>query len=110
MLINKSGNLKDHILKLNLKSEVINREISAIGAKHQVGKEEISVKLKLYEACLMSALLYGLEAWRKIHNDQVNEIEKVQERALKRIFRLLITTSNIGIIMGTGTWSAYQRI
>ena len=61
--MNKLGNLKDHILELNRKCEVINREINAIGAKHQVGKEEIRVKLKLYETCLMPALPYGLEAW-----------------------------------------------
>ena len=48
MVINKSGNLKDHILELSRKCEVINREISAIGAKHQVGKEEIRVKVRLY--------------------------------------------------------------
>ena len=65
MVINKLGNLKDHLLELNRKCEVINREIHAIGAKHQVEKEEIRVKLKLYETCLMQALLYGLEAWEK---------------------------------------------
>ena len=47
MVINKLGNLKDHILELNRKCEVINSEISAIGAKHHVEKEEIRVKLKL---------------------------------------------------------------
>ena len=60
ILINKSGNLKDHILELKIKYEVINREISAIGSKYQVGKEEIRVKLKLCDTCLMPALLYGL--------------------------------------------------
>ena len=65
MVINKSGNLKDHMLKLNRKCEVINREISVIRAKHQVGEEEIRVKLKLYQICLMSALLYGLASWGK---------------------------------------------
>ena len=63
MVINKSGNLKDHILKLNRKFEVINREISVFGAKHQVGKEKNRVKLKLFETCLMPPLLYGHEAW-----------------------------------------------
>ena len=57
MVFNKLGKLKDHILELNRKCEVINREINAIGAKHQVGKEGIRVKLKLYETCLMQALL-----------------------------------------------------
>ena len=65
MLINKLRNLKDYTLELNRKYEVINREINATGAKHQLGKEEIRVKLKLYETCLMPALLYRLEAWGK---------------------------------------------
>ena len=92
MVINKLGNLKDHILELDRKCEVINREISAVGAKHQVGKEEIRVKLKLY-VCLMPALLYGLEAWGKIDRDEMNEIEKIQRKVLKRIFNLPISTS-----------------
>ena len=92
MVINKLGNLKDHILELDRKCEVINREMSAVGAKHQVGKEEIRVKLKLY-VCLMPALLYGLEAWGKIDRDEMNEIEKIQGKVLKRIFNLPISTS-----------------
>ena len=82
MVINKSWNLKDHILELNKKFEVINREISSVGAKHQVGKEEIRVKLKLYDTCLMPALLYGLEAWGGIDENEMNEIEKIQGWAL----------------------------
>ena len=31
-------------------------------------KRRIRVELKLYETCLMPALLYGLEAWGKIGN------------------------------------------
>ena len=92
MVINKLGNLKDHILELDRKCEVINREIIAVGAKNQVGKEEIRVKLKLY-VCLMPALLYGLEAWAKIDRDEMNEIEKIQGKLLKRIFNLPILTS-----------------
>ena len=37
MVINKSENLKDHILGLNRKCEVINREISAIAVKQPIG-------------------------------------------------------------------------
>ena len=70
--------MKDHILELNKKFEVINREISSVRAKHQVGKEEIRVKLKLYDTCLMPALLYGLEAWGEIDENEMNEIEKIQ--------------------------------
>ena len=93
LLMNISGNVKDHMLELNRKCEVINREISAVGAKHQTGKEEIKVNFKLYETCIMPALLYGLEAWGKIDKDEMNEIEKIQGRALKVIFNLSMSTS-----------------
>ena len=55
MLINKSGNLKDYILKLNRKCE----EISGTVAENQEETQEIQVRFKLYETCLMPALLYG---------------------------------------------------
>ena len=47
MVINRFGNLKDHVLELDRKCEVCNREISANGAKRQIEKEEIRVKLQL---------------------------------------------------------------
>ena len=58
----------------------------------------------------MPVLLYGLEAWGKIDKDEMNEIKKIQRRALKMIFNLPISTSYIGLIMETGTWPANQRI
>ena len=47
-------------------------------------------------------LLYGLEAWRKIDKDEINEIEKIQSKALKNIFNLPILSLYIDFIMETG--------
>ena len=68
MVINKSGNLKDHTLELNRKFKVIKREVSI--------------------TYLIPALLYGLEAWGKIGKDVMNKIGKVKGWALKWIFKL----------------------
>ena len=57
---------------------MINREIFAIGAKPQIGKEEVRVKLKLFETCLMLALLYGMEAWEKLSKQKFNIQKKFQ--------------------------------
>ena len=103
MVINKLENFKDYILELNRNCEVINREINATGAKYQVEKEEIRVQLKLYETCLIPALLYKLEVWGKIDKDEMNEIEKIQGRVLKRIFNVPILTLYLGLIMEKGT-------
>ena len=78
--------VEEHIKVIARKCETISREIDAIGAKNQVGKEEIRVKLKLFDTCLMTALTYGMEAWANIRSVEMWEIEKIQGKALKRIF------------------------
>ena len=46
----------------------------------------------------------------EIDKDEMNEIEKIRGRALKRMFNVPISTSYIGLIMETDTWPANQRI
>ena len=75
MVINTEGNLKDHIQEIWQKSNKILLEINAIGAKSQVGTNEIRVKLKLFELCLMPAILHGLEAWGRILTKEIEEID-----------------------------------
>ena len=48
------------------------------GAKTQVGKEEVRVKLKLFDTWLMPAFLYGMEAWKKLSKAEIHQLEKVQ--------------------------------
>ena len=64
-----------------------------MGEKNQVGKEEIRVKLKLFDTCLMTALTYGMEAWADIRSAEMREIEKIQGKKLKRIFQLPVPTT-----------------
>ena len=45
------GHLTEHIKEINSTCDIINREISAIGAKIQVEKQEVRVRLKLFETC-----------------------------------------------------------
>ena len=110
MTISTDGQLTEHIKELNSRCDIINREISAIGAKTQVGKEEVRVKLKLFETCLMPALLCEMEAWKKFSKAEIQNLEKSQRKALKKIFSLPITTPYIGLIIETGLWPVEQRI
>ena len=59
---NEEGNLKGHIEGLKQKCEAISREIGIIGSRNQVGKEEIRVQSKLFEAWFMPALIYDIKA------------------------------------------------
>ena len=108
--INGEGNLEEHIKVIARKCEIISTEIDAIGAKNQVGKEEIRIKLKLFDTCVMTALTYGMEARANIRSMEMRKIEKIQGKALKKMFQLPVSRTYTGIIMETGIWAAEQKM
>ena len=58
----------------------------------------------------MSALLYEMEDWKKLSKADIQHLEKIQGKSLKRIFSLPITAPYIGLIIETAVWPAEQRI
>ena len=74
MTISTDGQLIEHIKELNTRCDIISREIYAIGTKAQVGKEEIKVKLELFETCLTPALQFGMEAWKKLSKAKIQHL------------------------------------
>ena len=74
MTMSADGQLAEHIKELNSRCDTINREICTIGATTLVGKEEVRVKLKLFERCLMPALVYGMEAWKKMSKAEIQNL------------------------------------
>ena len=78
MTISKDRQLTEHIKELNTTYDIINREICGLGAKSQVGKEKVRVKLQLFETCLMPALPYGMEASKKLSKTEIHHLEKIQ--------------------------------
>ena len=54
--IKEGGNLEEQIKVIPRKCDKIRREIDSLGAKNQVRKVEVKVKLKLLGTCLMIAL------------------------------------------------------
>ena len=69
--INKERNLEKYIKVIARKSDTIIRETEAIGAKNQVGKDEIRVLLELFDTCLMTAALIMEWKHREIKLSQI---------------------------------------
>ena len=110
IMLNKEGNLKEHIKETESKASRIIREINGISSKQNVGQEEIRVKIKLFETCLILAILYGFKAWGKILKSEMQAIEKIQNQSSKKILQLPVTTSFTGLLMETGIWPEKERI
>ena len=51
-----------------------------------------------------------MEAWKKLSKAEIQNLEKIQGKALKKRLSLPITTPYIGLITETGVWPAEQRI
>ena len=74
-------------------------EIEIIGSKNKVGKEDIKVQLKLFEACFMAVSIYGLEAWGYIKK----EIREYKERLSKEYLHCQsVQHTHTGILIETG--------
>ena len=86
MTISANGQLTEHVKELKSRNDFINIEICATGAKTQVGKEKVRLKLKLFETCLIPALLHEMEAWKTLPKAEVQNVENIQGKALKRIY------------------------
>ena len=85
-MLNKEGNLKEHIKETENKASRIIRQINGISSKQIVGQEEIRVKIKILETCLVPAILYEFEEWGKISKSEMQAIEKIQNQSLKRCY------------------------
>ena len=64
----------------------------------------------IFEVCSVPVLTYETEAWGYIKKEETKGIERIQGKALKKIFQLPVSTSYIEILMKTGRWPAEQRI
>ena len=51
-----------------------------------------------------------MEAWKRLSKTEVQDLEKLKTKALKRIFSLPITTPYTGLIIETKVWPAEQRM
>ena len=58
----------------------------------------------------MTALTYNMEAWANIRSLEIGKIEKIQRKAIKRMFQLPVSTTYTGVIMKTGICPAEQMV
>jgi hypothetical protein len=59
---------------------------------------------------LVPSLIYALEGWSNITEEEIDKFEKIQYRQLKSIMHMRESTPNIGILMETGIWPIREKI
>ena len=110
IILNEKGNLQDHIVAKDFAMSGVCNQIIAIGSPSQVSGQFVIVRLELFQKCLVPALIYGLAAWGSISEVEINLLERVHGKYLKKVLKLPCSTPYAPMIMETGMWTFKERL
>ena len=108
--VNEEGNCRFHIEK---KGNQISGQVTALKSLVnycKVGPKFLLVRLEMYESCIVQSLLHGIEAWNKQTRKEIENLEKVQAKALCKLLEIPKTVPYIGLLSEVGMWKVEHRI
>ena len=108
LYLNQKGNLQLHIQKIKEKIYIKILEVTRIASRSNVGSEYINMRIKLYESTIVPSILYNLEAWVGMSEKEIEELESIQGKILRKLLELMVSTSYKGILMEIGIWPTKQ--
>ena len=108
--LNKKGNMDRQIEELEKKAEGIIVEIKRITKEEDLGMLSTDARLLIYERTAVPSLTNNLECWTKIGKKEMERLEKIQGRMLKRLLKVPESTSTWGVLKETGIWSVEMQI
>ena len=108
-IINEKNNMNAHIENKQRRMEAVGRDMANITKDQLLNKIKIGVILELYQECIIPAMLYGAETWQ-INKKQLNKIEDIQYKCLRRILKTPDSTPKPALKGETGNIYMEQRI
>ena len=108
--INEGNNFVTNIRKIKEKIPFMIATIKKFANNNTIGKYTIISRLKLYELVIIPTITYNIEAWTDLQKMEIEELEKIQGRALRSLLEVPKSTPYLGIIFETGIWLMKNRI
>ena len=108
--LNEKGSLEIQLNKIKTKVPGMIEELKRMASFHKIGKFDLQGQLVIYESTVIPSILYGLEVWSKFGKSEIEELGKIQAKAIKRILGLPTSTPYYGILMETGMWTIHARV
>ena len=107
---NEKGNNDLSIQKRKEKVDYMLHEILRYGNKEKVGNMALEVRIKIYETVVVPTLFANIETWGKISEKDLKQLEGIQAKVLRGIFRQIATTPYWGLLAKSGIWPVENRI
>ena len=104
------GGHKLSIEKRKEKTELMIQEILKYGDINKVGEMALEVRFKIYETIVVPTIFSNIETWGVIKEEEMEELEKIQGKIIRRMTGQMSTTPYWGIIAETGIWPVRHRI
>ena len=108
--LNCKNNLDVNIEKREKQAHLDTIELIAISKGMNIPEKDIQVKLKLMEVVIIPKIYYNSETWTNIRTSDINSIDKITLRCLKRLLKLPESTPGYGLYAETGIMPAEQQI
>ena len=102
-IFNESGNNKDLIKDRVKKGKACIVNAMSLCIEITMGLYTINTLLLLYESVFLQVVLYNAQSWSNLTNSNIQELQVVQLKYLKRMLQAPSSTSNPLTFIETGT-------
>ena len=84
--------------------------VKQIGSEHKMGKMSVVIRLKLMEAVVLPSILYNIEAFSAIEEDEYRKLDCVQGNILKQLLEIPNSTPYQALLLETGVLPMKARV
>ena len=74
------------------------------------GKDSVETELLIMEAIIMPTILANSETWTKLTKREIEKLEKMEKKVLRKLLGVPKTTPYWGMLAETGSWPMENRI
>ena len=106
----KEGNLKLHLEKKKKATKSQISELKSLASYHNMGSVYITVRLELFEICVIPSILYNIEGWNHLSKKELKQLEVIQHQSLCWLLDLPKTTPYIALLNEVGMWRMEERL
>ena len=109
-LIDENAVYSANIKQVKGKVQAMINTTKQVGSMYEVGKMATQTRLKLLESAMIKSVLYNVEAFPTITDEEIKELERLQHNILNQLFEVPDSTPYAGLLMEAGLWMMEARV
>ena len=103
--MNEKGNMERELEEYRARAKKIIANINVMASRERVGEAEIATKLYLYISMGRNAIFNNVEVWTDYNKAAMEEIDRINIGAIKKLIGMPKGTPTYGILAELGMWS-----